>query len=547
MTVINEPQATTRSSVKTDFDAIVIGAGFGGLRALHELREQGMSVKVFEAGSDVGGTWYWNRYPGARTDTEAWAYCYSFSKELQDEWVWPERMPSWSHVLAYLQHVAKRFDMRKDIEFNTRIKSAIYNETAGHWTLTTVLGQSFTCTYFVSAAGLLTVAYKPPFPGLESFKGQVLVTSRWPKEPVDFSGKRVAIVGAGSTAVQIMPVVAQTAAHVSLFQRTPNYVLPGRNYPLDDAQRQGIRAHYDEIWKQVRQQVFAFPMDPANRLFDSCSPEERERIFEAGWETGGFRFLFETFDDLTVNEVANEAAAAFIRKKIRAIVKDPKTAELLCPKYAFAVKRPPLGNFYFEAFNRDNVSLVDISQQPIDEITPKGLRVGTEEHEFDIIIFALGFDAVTGALTNMDVRGKGGQSVKENWAAGPRTNLGITMEGFPNMFMLSGPQSPFANIPPVLEGAVTWIGQAIRRVRASGCHSIEPTRAAVDAWTDQMQVLLDATLLGRGADVNAWFMGANIPGKKRSVLFYFGGAGAYFDELEKSVARDFEGFKLSKI
>jgi cation diffusion facilitator CzcD-associated flavoprotein CzcO len=544
MNIQNKSPVSSQGAAAPDFEAIVIGAGFGGIRALYELRKMGLSVQVFEAASNVGGAWYWNRYPGARTDTEAWAYCFSFSKELQQEWDWSERMPSWDQVIAYQSFVVDKLDLRQHIQFNTRIKSALYNEATNQWTITTEAGKAYTCTYFVSAAGLLTVAYEPPFKGLNSFNGQWYVTSRWPKEPVDFAGKRVGIVGSGSTAVQVLPVVAQTAAHVSIFQRTPNYVMPGRNHRLDDAQRQGIKANLDAMWKMVRRQSFAFPMDRANRLFDDCSPEEQERHFDAAWEAGGFRFVFEAFDDLTVNERANAAAAAYVRKKIRAIVKDPKTAELLCPTYEFAVKRPPVGNFYYESFNRDNVRLVDVSQDAIQEITPKGIRTGSEEHEFDILIFALGFDAVTGALTNMDVRGKGGMSVKEKWEAGPRTKLGITMDGFPNMFMLSGPQTPFANIPPVLEAAVTWIGKAIQRVRDSGCRGIEPTPEAVSAWTQHMQDLLDVTLLGRGAKVGTWYMGANIPGKTRSVLFYFGGAEAYFNELDKSIDSGFEGFKL---
>ena len=545
MSVKSEARPVAPPAVAPDVDAIIVGAGFGGIRALYELRQMGLSVKAFEAGSDVGGAWYWNRYPGARTDTEAWAYCYSFSKELQDEWDWPERMPSWEHVVAYQRYVVDRFDLRRHIQFNTRIKSVVYDEATGLWTVTPEQGEPLTCSYYVSAAGLLTVAYEPPFPGLSTFKGQWYQTSRWPKEPVDFTGKRVAIVGSGSTAVQVLPVVAQTAAHVSMFQRTPNYVLPGRNHPLDDAQRKGIKANYDAVWEMVRKQVFAFPMEKANRLFDNFTPEEHERIFDAGWEAGGFRFVFETFDDITSNERANAAAAEYVRRKIRAIVKDPKTADLLSPRYPFAVKRPPLGNFYYEAFNRPNVSLVDVSHDPIEAITAKGIRTGSEEHEFDIIIFALGFDAVTGALTHMDVRGKGGVSVKEKWEAGARTQLGITIDGFPNLFMLSGPQTPFANIPPVLEAAVTWIGQAIGKVRDSGQRSIEPTPEAVEAWTRLMQTLLDQTLLGRGAEVGTWFLGANIPGKARCVLFYFGGAEAYFNELNTSIERGFPGFALS--
>jgi cation diffusion facilitator CzcD-associated flavoprotein CzcO len=538
-------QARRRLDVAVDYDAVIMGAGFGGIRSLHEFRQLGLSARVFDGASDVGGAWYWNQYPGARTDTESWAYCFSFSKEVEQEWDWKERMPNWEQVTAYQRFVVDKFDMRKDMEFNARIVSVIYDEDKKIWTVTTENGKSCTCRYFISAVGLLTIAYDPPFKGVTSFKGESYVSSNWPRHRVDFSGKRVGIVGSGSTATQILPTVAQTAGHVSLFQRTPNYVLPGRNHPLDDAQRKGIKDNYEKIWDQVKNQVFAFPMSSPNRLFDDCTPEEQERIFEAGWEAGGFRFIFETFDDLTVNARANEAAAEFIRKKIRAIVKDPKTAELLCPKYSFAIKRPPVTNFYYEAYNRDNVSLVDIRSDPIQEITPRGIRTGTTEHELDIIIYALGFDGVTGGLTHIDVRGKGGVSMKEKWEPGARTKLGIAVDGFPNLFILCGPQSPFANVPPIHDAAVEWFGKAIRIAEQNGYQSIEATPAAVDTWTKHMQELLDMTLLGKGLDVGTWFLGANIPGKTPSVLFYFGGANNYFKELQKSMDSNFEGFAFS--
>jgi cyclohexanone monooxygenase len=435
--------------------------------------------------------------------------------------------------------------MRKDIAFESKVSAALYDEGTNTWTVTTAQGQSYTCTYLVSASGLLSVAYEPPFKGVETFKGQWFMSARWPDREVDFQDKRVAIVGSGSTAVQILPVVAQSAKHVTLFQRTPNYVLPGRNHPLDDAERQAIKRNYASIWDRIRNHVFAMPIASPNRLFDSVSPEQRQRIFEAGWETGGFRYIFETFDDLLVNEKANEAAAEFIRNKIRAIVKDPETAELLCPKYPLLAKRPPLGNFYYEAFNRENVSLVDVSHAPIEEITPAGLRTADRDFEFDIIIFALGFDAGTGALTHLDMRGKNGLTMKQRWAEGPRTYLGITVDGFPNMFMISGPQTPFANIPPIIEGTVEWIGQAMRNLQAGGHNRIEAKAEFVDAWDDRVQMFLDATLLGKGEQVSSWFLGANIPGKPHSVLFYFGGAGTFLDDLKETFAGGFRGFEIS--
>lgn len=528
------------------YDAVIIGAGFGGLRALYELREMGLSVKVIEAASDIGGTWYWNRYPGARTDSEAWVYCYAFSKEVCDEYNWPERMPNWEHVLDYLDFVAKKFDLRKHIQFDTRVKSSAYDEQANLWSVTSESDETFTCTWFVPASGWLSVPLEPPYPGRERFKGEIYMSMRWPHEPVDFTGKRVAIVGSGSTAVQMLPIIAQTAAEVTMFQRTPNYVMPGRNYPLDDATRSGIKANYDAVWQQVRNHVFAFPMDYTGRDFDAMTPEQVHAAFDAAWEDGGFRYIFRAFDDLLVNPRSNAAAAEFFRNKVRAIVKDPELAELLCPDYPIALKRPPLGNFFYEAFNRDNVKLVDVRTNPVQEVTETGLRTGTTDYEFDVIIFALGFDAMTGSLTNMDVRGIGGQTIREKWQDGARTNLGLTIDGFPNMFMIVGPQTPFANVPPLVEAGTRWMGQAIAHTVATGNDYFAATPESVQAWVEKIQMLLDATLLGGATELGAWFMGANVPGKAHAPLFYFGGATAWFDELEQSAENGFPGFETMR-
>ncbi len=517
-----------------DYDVIIIGAGFGGVRALYEMGRLGKSARLFDAGSDVGGTWYWNRYPGARTDSEAWAYCYSFSKELMDEWDWPERMPTWDQVQAYIAHVADRFDLRKDMQFNTTVNSCIYDEAANQWVITTNDGKSYRCRYFISAVGWFATVVEPPF-DMSPFKGEWYMSATWPKDPVDFRGKRVGIVGSGSSAVQILPIVAKQAAHVTLFQRTPNYVMPGRNHPLDDTDRSAIKANYDAIWRQVRRQVFAFPMETSTLTYDDVDDVERQRIFEYGWEQGGFRFLFETFSDMLTDERTNAAAAEFVRNKIRSIVRDPETAELMVPKYPIALKRPPLGNFYYESFNRDNVSLVDVSKHPLVAATETGLRTDVAEYEFDIVIFAIGFDAVTGTLTRMEVRGRDGELVRDKWAAGPRTHLGIVMDGFPNMFIITGPQSPFSNVPPVIDATVDWIAAAMSRADAMSADVVEVNAQAVDAWVKLMFDLLDATLLGKATELGSWFMGANIPGKAHAPLHYFGGAAGYFDELKKSL------------
>ena len=525
-------------------DAIVIGAGFGGLRALLELRELGLETRILEAGDGVGGTWYWNRYPGARSDSEAWSYCYSFSRELWNEWDWPDRLPGQSDVLAYLDHVADRMDLRKDIVLETRVTRAEYRERQADWQVETDRGDRYRCRYLVSAGGILSVPIQPAFDGLDTFEGDWYMTSRWPAGGVDVAGRRVAIVGSGATAVQVLPIVAKTAGHVTLLQRTPNYVIPARNRPLEEDEREALKSGYEEIWREVQNQVFALPIAPANRVADGVPPEEVERILERGWEQGGFRFIFETFDDLLVNERSNALASEFIRNKIRTIVEDPAVAEALCPKYPLMAKRPPLGTEYYQAFNRDNVSLVDISETPIGGITPTGVRVGDRTVECDVIVFALGFDAGTGALSAIDVRGRGGLTIQEQWREGPRTHLGIMVDGFPNLFMISGPQSPFANIPPVVENSVRWIGKAISATRERAAVSMEPEAESVAAWGTLLNQYVDATVIRHGPDVGSWFLGANVEGKPVRTQFHFGGAGTYFAQLEQSMATDFDEFRF---
>ncbi len=536
--------ATTEDVVRTD--CLVIGAGFGGLRMLFELRQRGFSGKVLEAGTDVGGTWYWNRYPGARTDSESWVYCFSFDDDLQQEWDWQERFPAQPEVLSYLGHVTDRFDLRRDIEFSTRVARAVYDEETAEWAVTTEDGREFRSTFLVTATGPLSLPLDPPFPGLDDFRGDWYLTARWPKEPVDLRGKRVGIVGTGATAVQVIPLVAEQAEHLTVFQRTPNFVIPARNRRLTDDERQAIKERYDAIWDQTQRQVFAFPMEAAGRIGSDVAADDVQGILEDGWRTGGFQFLFETFDDLLVNEELNEATAEFIRSKIRETVDDPETAELLSPKgYPVGGKRPPLGHGYYETYNRPNVELVDINNAPIERITASGLRTAAAEYDFDVLIFATGFDAMTGTLMAIDIVGREGQTIRQRWEQGPETYLGLAVDGFPNLFMISAPQSPFANIPVVIDNAVKWIGTALTHVEQSGLRTFEPTTDAVQEWCALMNTILDATLLGRGERVNSWFLGANVPGKPHVVLFYFGGANNYFDTIHGVAARGYEGFESS--
>jgi len=531
----------------TDYDAVVVGAGFAGLRMLHDLRSRGLSVKVIEAGSDVGGTWYWNRYPGARTDTEAWAYCLTHDPKLMQEWNWSDRFPAQEEVEQYLQHVADRYGLREHIQFNTRMTGAHFDEDGAMWSVATDQDDQITCRFFITAVGILTRPFLPPFPGSERFRGQILQTSRWPKDPVDMKGKRVGIVGTGATGVQVIPVVAQDALHLTVFQRTPNFVLPSRNHSLDDTQRARIKREYPEIAEQFKSHFFGFPMTPSGLTKDDVSEEQFQRLLERGWETGGFGFVFSTFDDIITDDESNARAAEFVRNKIRAIVHDPELAEKLCPTtHPIASKRPPLGHHYYETFNRDNVSLVDVSGDAITEVTEKGLRLTSgDEHELDVLIFATGFDVATGSLDHLDIRGRGGETIADHWKDGPRTFLGTTVDGFPNMFTICGPQTPFANIPVVIEANVDWITGAIDHLDEHGGGTMEPTPEAVERWRQHIDTLMAYTVLGQGMEARSWFLGSNIPGKPKVCLFYFGGAGNYRTECDAEAASGFPGFTFA--
>lgn len=534
----NTAQAAEQKG-EVDVEAIVIGAGFSGLRCMHELRSRGISTKILEKGTDVGGTWYWNRYPGARTDSESWVYCYSFDKDLQQEWDWKERFPTQAEVQAYLGHVADRHDMRKDIEFGVMVEAAKFDEDSQLWTVTTSTGQTYTSRYVVAATGQLGIQHFP-FAGVENFQGQAYHSSSWPKEPVDFTGKRVAVIGTGATGIQIIPLVAQEAESLTVFQRTPNFVMPARNFALTDTHRNAIKRDYDRVWEQVRDQPFGMAFDPVNRISGDTEPASRDQVLQAGWEAGGFRYIFETFDDLLTDQECNDLASEFVRKKIRAIVKDPKTAELLCPtNHPVGGKRVPLGHFYYETFNRDNVTLVDVKANPVERFTEKGLKTADGELEFDVIIVATGFDAVSGALTHMNVQGRDGQTIKNRWADGAESFMGMMVDGFPNFFTILGPQGPFANNPPVIEHQAEWIGKVITHCEQEG-KLAEVSRQTVNDWFRVTQEAFDSTVLGKGEEANSWYLGANIPGKAHKILYWFGGAPAYFDLLEQAERRGFD-------
>ena len=530
----------------TALDAIVIGAGFSGLYQLLCLRDRlGLSVKVFEAGAGVGGTWYWNRYPGARCDSESHSYCYSFSDELMREWEWSERYPGPPEILRYLNFVADRFDLKRDIRFNTRVTSAHYDAPENCWLVTTDTGEQFTTQFLITAVGCLSTANIPNIPGLNTFQGRWHHTGQWPHEGVDFSGKRVGQVGTGSTGIQAAPVIAETAAHLTVFQRTANYSVPARNGPLSGEFQQYVKNNTAEIRRIMHSTPNGHPFTISDRLALETSPAERLAIYEAAWEKGGLQFRG-TFRDLLMDKAANDTAATFLCDKIRAIVKDPKTAAMLADiDHPYAAKRPPIDTHYFETFNRENVTLVDVKATPIEAVTPAGIRTKNAEYPLDIIVFATGFDAMTGALLRMDIRGRDGLSLADVWSAGPRNYLGLQVAGFPNLFTVTGPGSPsvLCNMPVAIEQHVEWITECIRHMRQRGLRRIETNDAVMDSWVSRVNAAAAATLLPQAK--HSWYLGANVPGKPRVFMPYAGGMAHYRKICADVAERNYEGFVLS--
>ena len=495
-----------------DVDAVVVGSGFAGLYMLHRLRDMGLSVRVFERGSGVGGTWYWNRYPGARCDTDSVEYSYQFSDMLQQEWRWTERFATQPEILRYLEHVADRFDLRRDIRFGTTVTEAAFDEAAGCWRIATDDGARLSATYCIMATGCLSAVNRPEFDGLDRFAGEWYHTGAWPHEGVSFAGKRVGIVGTGSSAIQSIPLIAAEAGHLTVFQRQANYTVPARNAPLDAAIYADIRAQYGELRQQAKQTPTGcwWHVNPATA--DEMSPSARRRELEARWETGGL-CMYSVFKDVLVNGEANDIAADFIRSKIRTQVRDPELAALLSPHSFVGCKRICLDTDYFATFNRPNVTLVDISDAPVEEITRAGLRTGGREYELDTIVFAIGYDAMTGPLLRIDIRGAGGQTLKAKWADGPRTYLGLLVEGFPNLFTITGPSSPsvLTNMVPAIEQHVEWIADCIANARACGRPRIEATREAEDGWMAHHEEVAAETLF---PSCNSWYVGANVPASR---------------------------------
>ncbi|HEV8437610.1 MAG TPA: NAD(P)/FAD-dependent oxidoreductase [Methylomirabilota bacterium] len=526
-----------------ELDAVIVGAGLAGLYMLHRLRELGFSARVYEAGSGVGGTWYWNRYPGARCDVESMDYSYSFSDELQQEWKWTERYASQPEILSYINHVADRFDLRGDIQLSTRVTAAVFDDATNRWAIETDRGDRVSARFCIMATGCLSTAQVPAFKGLDTFAGKWYHTGHWPHDGVDFTGQRVGVIGTGSSAIQSIPIIARQAASLVVFQRTPNFSVPARNAPLDPEYERRLKAHYAEYRRQARQSRVGFVVAANEQSALAAAPDEREREYETRWNRGGLGFTA-AFADLLTRKEANDTAAEFFRVKIRATVRDAAVAEALVPKeYPLGTKRMCVDTDYYDTFNRANVTLVDVRRTPIEAMTPRGVQTRDAEYELDSIVFATGFDAMTGALLGIDIRGRAGRTLRHKWAEGPRTYLGIAIAGFPNLFAITGPGSPsvLSNMIVSIEQHVDWIADCLAHLRVHDLAAIEATVEAEAAWVAHVTEVGNATLYPLA---NSWYTGANIPGKPRIFMPYVGGVGTYRQKCDEVAAKGYDGFRL---
>ena len=537
-------QPDQRLPVHGEIDVVIVGAGFGGMYMLHRLRGLGMSAVVFDIATGVGGTWYWNRYPGARCDVESMQYSYSFSPEIEQEWQWSEVFAGQPEILRYANFVADKLDLRRDMRFETRVTGAEFNEATHRWAVRTDRGDVVSARYCVMATGCLSAARMPDFPGLDSFKGKTYHTGHWPHEGVDFTGLRVGVVGTGSSAIQSIPVIASQAAHVTVFQRTPNFSIPSRNRPMTDDYARSWKDTYPARRAEARMTRNGILANPNDKSAIETAETERLATYETRWESGGTTFMA-AFNDLIFNQASNDTAAEFVRGKIRAMVKDPAKAELLAPtNHPIGTKRICVDTDYYLTYNQPNVDLVDVRNAPIEAVTPDGLRVGGKDYAFDAIVFATGFDAMTGALTRMGIIGRDKEALADKWEAGPRTYLGLMTAGFPNMFMITGPGSPsvLSNMIVSIEQHVDWISDCLAHLSAAQLDCIEPTQAAEDAWVAHVNEVAHTTLYPSAA---SWYMGANIPGKPRVFMPYIGGVGAYRQKCDAVAANGYEGFELA--
>ncbi len=527
------------------YDVVVVGAGFAGMYMLHRLRGQGLSVRVYEQGGDVGGTWYWNRYPGARCDVESMQYSYSFSDELQQEWDWSERYAPQHEILRYANHVADRFRLRPDIQLNTRVDRAVFDEGANSWSVATSDRNTVTAKYVVLATGCLSNARMPDIKGLGDFKGKVYHTGHWPHERIDFTGQRVAVIGTGSSGIQSVPVIAEQASHLTVFQRTANFSIPARNAALTSEEREAVRAKYPEIRRFAREEARngIYTEMPDKGALDDGDNERRAK-YESRWSYGGLTFMA-AYNNLALDKAANDTAADFVREKIAEIVRDPQTAKLLQPNnHPIGSKRICVDTDYFATFNRENVTLVDIRSNPIEEILPNAVRTGARDYEVDALVLATGFDAMTGSVAKIDITGRNGRTLNQKWAEGPKTYLGLMSAGFPNLFIITGPGSPsvLSNMMVSIEQHVDWITDCIAWMGDRGLEVMEAKQDAEDNWVAHVNEVAHTTLYPQA---NSWYMGANIPGKPQIFMPYIGGVGAYRQICNDVAAKGYEGFAMT--
>jgi cyclohexanone monooxygenase len=536
----SSPAQTTEA-----YDVVVVGAGFAGMYMLHRLRELGFSARVYEQGGGVGGTWYWNRYPGARCDVESMQYSYSFSEELQEEWDWSERYAPQPEILQYANHVADRFDLRRDIQFNTRVERAAFDERANSWSVTTSDGKTVEAKFVVLATGCLSNARKPDIKGLENFEGPVYHTGNWPHEPVDFTGLRVGLIGTGSSGIQSAPIIAEQARHLTVFQRTANFSIPARNAAPTEEERDAFRENYPEIRRFAREVARngIYAEQPDRGALDDGEDVRRGK-YKARWDRGGLTFMY-VYNNLGLDRTANDTAANFVRSKIAEIVEDPTTAKLLQPdSHPIGTKRICIDTDYFATFNRPNVSLVDIKTNPIQEVSANAVRVAGTDHQVDALVLATGFDAMTGSVAKIGISGRSGQTLKQKWAEGPKTYLGLMSAGFPNLFIITGPGSPsvLSNMIVSIEQHVDWIADCLVHMRRNGLATMEAGGDAEDKWVAHVNEVAHGTLYPQA---NSWYMGANVPGKPRIFMPYIGGVPVYRQKCDEVAAKGYEGFALT--
>ena len=545
MSAMQSASAKGNPAATEEYDVVVVGAGFAGMYMLHRLRQQGLSARVYEQGGDVGGTWYWNRYPGARCDVESMQYSYSFDDELQQEWNWSERYAPQPEILKYANHVADRFKLRSDIQLNTRVDRAEFDESANSWSVTTSDGKTVTAKHVVLATGCLSNAKMPDIEGLADFKGRVYHTGHWPHEEIDFTGLRVGVIGTGSSGIQSVPVIAEQASHLTVFQRTANFSIPARNAKLTAEERDAFRAKYPEIRRFAREEARngIYTELPDRGALDDGDNERRAK-YEARWNHGGLTFMA-AYNNLALDQAANDTAADFVREKIAEIVEDPQTAKLLQPNnHPIGSKRICIDTDYFAAFNRPNVTLVDIKSDPIQQILPNAVRTSAKEIEVDALVLATGFDAMTGSVAKIDIRGRNGQTLNRKWADGPKTYLGLMSAGFPNLFIITGPGSPsvLSNMIVSIEQHVEWITDCIGFMRDTGLDTMEAKQDAEDKWVAHVNEVAQTTLYPQA---NSWYMGANVPGKPQIFMPYIGGVGLYRQICNDVAAKGYEGFAMT--